>query len=349
MLKNVSHKENRTIYKPGTKIGNYVVVMLIGQGGYGDIYSVEKSGSDDGKLYALKFDSSEKQKTSLEVEVVIMNEIHDSYYFPKIIDSDKMESQKYIVMELFGASVSNTRRNCPRHCFSIGTVLRLGFYMLKCIEDFHKHGFVHRDIKPGNFLLRDDPRCILALIDFGLSRRYINRETGKPFPERKRCGFRGTLKYASPFTLENRDQCPRDDLFSWCYSLVELAEGKLPWAHSSNVEEITMAKKSISPKNLLKSFPPELQLIYRYIIALDYESVPNYDYIFQLIIQAIHEIKLDPKTPFEWESFNESHIKSFSPIPNLPHARYLELPPLFEVISTDGVERNSSFCVCNLI
>lgn len=50
---------------------------------------------------------------------------------------------------------------------------------------------------------------------------------------KEKADFRGTTQYASPYTHEGRDQCPRDDLYSVIYTFVDFFCGKLPWTDAS--------------------------------------------------------------------------------------------------------------------
>ena len=93
----------------------------------------------------------------------------------------------------------------------------------------HVKGYVHRDVKPGNICIGRGSRAERAktyLIDFGLARRYKDETTDKVIAEREDAQFRGTTTYASANAMENREQSPRDDLFSLLYILAELYCGR---------------------------------------------------------------------------------------------------------------------------
>lgn len=65
------------------------------------------------------------------------------------------------------------------------------------LEDLHKIGFLHLDIKPDNILLgNSDHNGTLFLIDFGISKRYLDNE-GQHIPLRKGIPFLGNVVFAS--------------------------------------------------------------------------------------------------------------------------------------------------------
>lgn len=97
-------------------------------------------------------------------------------------------------MQLVGPSLSELRKQCDGRHFSLSTCTRVAIQTLDAIEVVHESGFLHRDIKPGNFaigLSGKDKRQIYIL-DFGLVRRYRMRD-GAIRPERPNAGFRGTV------------------------------------------------------------------------------------------------------------------------------------------------------------
>ena len=62
----------------------------------------------------------------------------------------------------------------------------LGDQIIKRIEFLHQHYFIHRDIKPDNFMVGlNRKQHVIHLIDFGLSKRYLNKGNHMPYREGK--------------------------------------------------------------------------------------------------------------------------------------------------------------------
>jgi serine/threonine protein kinase len=94
----------------------------------------------------------------------------------------------------------------------------------------HKKKFVHRDIKPDNFLMGlygNTPT--LHVIDMGLSKRYINQNTKVHIPHRTDKSLTGTSRYASLNAHLGHELSRRDDLEAIGYVLIYLYTGSLPW------------------------------------------------------------------------------------------------------------------------
>jgi serine/threonine protein kinase len=328
----------------GETVANYTIVRLLGQGGYGDIYSVH--GPDSSTLFALKLEALSAEKRALDAELFFLEELQDSPHFPHVIEHGQTETHQFVVQELLGPSLSNTRRQLPDRHYNLPTVIRLSIFMLDCIRDFHAHGFVHRDIKPGNFLLKCGGPNPVVLIDFGLSRRFIDPETGEPFPERARCAFRGTAKYSSRNVHQYHDQCPRDDLVSWLYSIVEMIDGFLPWGSERDSGMIERRKRAISDRSLFWSLPREYFDIWEYVKTLRYLSKPNYDYVLCLLTRALDDARA-MEGRFDWEIIGQAALAEYSPIPVLPAARdYVGMIPRVEAVplmDDEGTDR-CEFC-----
>lgn len=304
----------RRIYEPGVIIDQFQISKHIGKGGYGDIYLVIDINNN--KPYAMKVELKTAQKQGLLTEKSFFDRIQDSNLFPTFIYYGSNSECRFLVMELLGPSLSNLRRALPNRRYTINTVCRLSYHMLKCIQEFHKLGCIHRDIKPGNFLIRPKRENPVCLIDYGLSRVYLN-ENGEHLQPRESVGFTGTCKYASIHAHQNMELSRRDDLISWFYSLIELIECKVPWPGSKNREKTLVMKQNATPEQLCRSLPPQYIEILKIIGTMEYYTEPNYDRIIMLIEEAI-DSSGGKEIPMDYEVLPPETVKIFSNIPLVP-------------------------------
>mgnify|MGYP002621408941 CR=1 FL=1 len=127
---------------------------------------------------------------------------------------------------------------------SIKTVCMLAYQMVQRIEYIHSRGYIHRDIKPGNFLIgKNIDNKKIYIIDFGLSKKYIDKNTGNHIIYKEGKGLTGTARYVSLNTHYGIEQSRRDDIEGIAYNLIYFAKGKLPW------QEL---KQKIKKKNIKK-------------------------------------------------------------------------------------------------
>ena len=101
-------------------------------------------------------------------------------------------------MELLGENVANYKKNCVD--FSEITAYDVLLQMIESIKNLHDKGYIHRDIKPTNFVMsRDTPGISnksVYMVDFGLAKIHLDKNNN-PLPARLNTDFRGTLTYAS--------------------------------------------------------------------------------------------------------------------------------------------------------
>ena len=101
-----------------------------------------------------------------------------------------------LVMDLLGPSLEDLFNFCSRR-FTMKTVLMLADQMIGRIEYVHNKNFIHRDIKPDNFLMGIGRHCNkLFLIDFGLAKKYRDNRTRQHIPYREDKNLTGTARYA---------------------------------------------------------------------------------------------------------------------------------------------------------
>lgn len=116
-----------------------------------------------------------------------------SPHFPHFRSSGTVDGLRYVVMDLLGLSLAEIQLCLPHERFTISTALRVGLQLVnvslsnhqlnvfQAIEVMHSIYFLHRDIKPGNMAVGYADSRKVYLIDFGLARRFVqkNPNTGK--------------------------------------------------------------------------------------------------------------------------------------------------------------------------
>ncbi|OHT06808.1 putative casein kinase [Tritrichomonas foetus] len=301
-----------------TKINNfdvidtYRVIKTIANGGFGIVYFVRELGSN--QPLVMKIERENVHKSSIEIEYSVLKQIQGSLYFPRLFGTGKLNELTFIVMEMLGPSLSRIKQYLPGNRFSLSTSLRLGIEMVCMLREFHARGFVHRDIKPANFLIRPESPSPICLIDFGLSKRFIDPLTGMPHQKQLSMScFIGTARYASINAHKHIDLGPRDDMICWFNTMAEMILGELPWSNLNDKNEILKMKEEIEPKNRCKNLPIQFISIYDEIVKTEYDEFPDYDMILLFLSDALRTTTNKDSEPFDWEKLNEHLLEELFP------------------------------------
>lgn len=314
-------EEEEDIFKEGDVIsGRYEVVKRLGKGGYGEIY--EAKDLTTGAHVAVKVERVSKPGNLLEEEKIVrhLNE-RGAKFVPHLLASGRhADSVNYMVMELLGDNLSVLRRRQANHRFSLLTTMQLGIQMLRALKEVHELGYLHRDIKPGNFVMgskHNGTHKTVILIDYGLSRRHFRPEGGVR-PKRKTARWVGSRRYMSINTHQRKDQGRRDDLWSFLYVIIEFFTGTLPWAHLRGIQNLVLdnvrdMKILYNNEKLVRNLPEEFLKFMNHIKELRYEDRPDYEFLHGLM-QTLYESNLgDDDTLFDWE-VQQQQLTSSRPI-----------------------------------
>ena len=133
-----------------------------------------------------------------------------------------------MVMDLLGPSLADLYQFCG-YKFSLKTTLMVAIQLIERMEYMHQLGFIHRDVKPDNFLMGLGPASSLVhIVDMGLAKKYI-KNNGKHMPYRNDKSLLGTPRYASIHSHCGEEISRRDDFEAIGYVLIYFLTGSLPW------------------------------------------------------------------------------------------------------------------------
>ncbi|CAM9379290.1 unnamed protein product [Chrysoparadoxa australica] len=215
-----------------------------------------------------------------------------------------------MVLDLLGPSLEDLFNYCGRR-FNLKTVLMLADQLLSRLEYVHTKSFIHRDVKPDNFLIGLGKRQnIIHIIDFGLAKKYRDPRTHQHIPYRDNKNLTGTARYASINTHIGIEQSRRDDLESLGYVLMYFIRGSLPWqglkanTKKQKYERIMDRKMSTSTEQLCKGYPSEFRSYFEYCRSLRFEDRPDYAYLKRLFKELFYRKGFQYDNMFDWTVLN---------------------------------------------
>jgi two-component system LytT family response regulator len=235
---------------PGSHVGHYRVVSLLGEGGMGAVYLADDTRL--GRRVALKVlpanvAADPERMHRFEQEAKIASALtHPNVAY--IHEIGEHQGLRYLVMEYVEGEPLSKRLS--RSALPVAELLSIARQVADALDDAHSKGIVHRDIKPPNLMLT--PRGYVKVLDFGLAKleskdRSRQASGGEARSARDETQFMtsadvlmGTVAYMSPEQALGRAVDQRSDLFSLGVVMYEMAAGRLPFAGNNQSE--TMAR-----------------------------------------------------------------------------------------------------------
>jgi serine/threonine protein kinase len=278
--------------------GRYTLDKKIGHGSFGDVYiGYDKT---EGTLVAIKIENADKRyilKHEYDIyQDIIANEHSKNLHIPKIYWYGVLpDERKVLVMQFLGNSLEYLFNRKCRGLFSIKTTLMIGIQALKLLHGLHECNYIHRDIKPDNFLIctATEPH-VLYIIDLGLAKRYKSPENVH-LKQSNGKSIVGTARYSSINSHLGIELSRRDDLESLGYMLIYFAKGSLPWqglpadTKQDKYALIGKMKQEVPLTELCGGLPAVFQDYMSYVRSLEFKERPNYKYLYDILVACFKQ------------------------------------------------------------
>ncbi|AOG60727.1 serine/threonine protein kinase [Spiroplasma helicoides] len=228
----------------------YKVIQELGKGGMATVlkaFDLATGSIVAIKILDAKFKEKETGQERFEVEKEAFAKLRENPNVIKLFDVIQSGDEWYIILECIeGGTLKDKFLS-----FGTMTLNEIKYYfgaLCIAIDDAHKLGIVHRDIKPDNVLLTKSGEVKLG--DFGISiMEGVSKEENKVV---------GTPRYMAPEVITKKKPTPQSDIYSLGIMLYEFATGVPPFlASKTNDLTISQVKEKPTPPTMINPTVPQ--------------------------------------------------------------------------------------------
>lgn len=209
---------------------DFVVVRGLGAGKFGAVFLVDDIVTE--RQFAMKVVPKAKHQAELaRKEFQTLLGVSNARWCSSLRGCFQDSENVYFLLDYFAAGDLQTQleRAGPLSDHQKRVLIA---EMIVAVEELHSHNIIHRDVKPGNFLVSNDGHIVLA--DFGMSRDFNaepahhvrNALRASPFESVMECG---TPYYMSPDVWQGKPYSFEADLWAIAVCIYELFLGRLPF------------------------------------------------------------------------------------------------------------------------
>ena len=254
------------LLEPGDHLGDYTIVKLLGEGGMGAVYLAHAS---DGARYAVKVmdpDAAQKnpdfRKRFLREGNFAVKIRHPNLIPVHCVGEDRETGLCYLVMDYMSGGSLADRLN-KRGRLPIEEAVSIIAQIADALEVAHRHGVIHRDIKPDNIMF--DAAGTPKLADLGVA-KFTDGENKTTVTTTGM--IIGTPAYMAPEQMmDSRHIDARADIYALGVVLYEMLAGKRPHEGSTAVELLAKAIKG-EPLPDVRTLRPEISAAVAYVLSL---------------------------------------------------------------------------------
>ncbi len=264
---------------PGRRLGPYEILSAIGAGGMGEVYKARDTRLD--RIVAIKVlpthlaDRAElRERFEREAKTIAcLNHPHICTLF----DTGHQDDIDFLVMEYIEGETLAQR--LVKGALPIQQVLQYAVEIADALDNAHRKGITHRDLKPGNIMLT---KSGTKLLDFGLAK--LKQDVTPSTPESQLATMQGaitgegtilgTLQYMAPEQVEAKEVDARTDIFAFGVVVYEMATGKKAFEGKSQASLMAKILETDPPSmsSLQPMTPPALDRVVKKCLAKEPEK-----------------------------------------------------------------------------
>ncbi|MGH9481483.1 MAG: LpqB family beta-propeller domain-containing protein, partial [Terriglobales bacterium] len=307
---------------PGAQLGPYEIESPLGAGGMGEVYRARDTRLNRTvaiKILPQRLASAPEARQRFEREARAVSSLNHPHICT-LYDVGHQDGADFLVMEyLEGEALSKRLEKGP---LATPDLLRIAIEIAGALEQAHRQGVIHRDLKPGNIMLT---KSGAKLLDFGLAKTAVapalidpsNLATmsqpmaGEPAtPLTAQGTIIGTFQYMAPEQLEGKESDARSDIFAFGATLYEMATARKAFEGKSQASLIAAILERDPPpiSSLQPMSPPALDRVVRTCLAKDPDER----------FQSAHDLKLQ----LEW--IRDAGSQAVLPAPIVAHRQHRE-------------------------
>lgn len=290
---------------------HFSVGKKIGEGSFGVIF--DGTNMLNHQPVAIKFEPRKTEAPQLRDEYRAYKTLRGCLGIPNVYYFGQEGLHLILVIDLLGPSLEDLFDWCGRK-FSLKTTVQVAKQMISRVQTIHERSLIYRDIKPDNFLIgrQGTPtENLVYVVDFGMAKQYRDPISLQHIPYRERKSLSGTARYMSINTHLGREQSRRDDLEALGHVFMYFLRGGLPWQglkaqnNKQKYERIGEKKRSTRASELCAGFPPQFAEYMTYVRNLRFEETPNYDYLRDLMTDALKSVGEQEDGEYDWMLLND--------------------------------------------
>ena len=338
MAESLQNKQTELV---GQTLGHYRVLEQLGAGGMGEVYLAEDARL--GRKVALKMlpadlTAEDERVRRFQQEARAASALNH----PNIItiyEIVEMDSRHFMATEFIDGETLLERLKTG--LMKIHDALDVAVQVASALCAAHQAGIVHRDIKPGNIMLRTDG--IVKVLDFGLamlSEQKNDDLEAATLVKTKQGTVMGTAHYMSPEQARGQKMDARTDIFSLGVVLYEMLTGRVPFG-GQTMTDVLASILMLEPPSLSQSAPDapeELQRIVHHALRKDKEER------YQTAAELLIDLKA-LKQELEFETRRGGYLSpgsgvrvSVNPRPETRYAKSGEVNIAYQVVGSGPVD-----------